>query len=319
MIHDGMGLGLVRQWDLLGHVALLLAVEMLLERRLTPPEIIGITTLRGLGQVLDGTFDPASVDAAAVAELSAGDDQVECPVDPSAKVERQDLISMMKYNQLLPGEQDAATRPAMPLEPARRVVTSADLTRALHEAGLEPGDTILLHSDIGAVGITEAGYDRDAVLRFYLSGLLDVLGPAGTLCVCTSFEDYGRYGTPFVREESPSRLGAFSEFVRTRPGAVRSMHPILSITSLGARAEEISGGHHFDGFGYDFALGPPTSAQCQADDAWHGTLRNDRPDLRSLHRALVRRAVSVHEDLPGAGVFRRKARAWAVHDACPVP
>ncbi|HYF03368.1 MAG TPA: AAC(3) family N-acetyltransferase, partial [Patescibacteria group bacterium] len=77
----------------------------------------------------------------------------------------------------------------------------------------------------------------------------------GTITACTAFEDYGRYGTPFIREESPSLTDTFSEYLRTRPGAVRSMHPILSVTALGARSEEICGGAHFEGLGYDSPWG----------------------------------------------------------------
>jgi acyl-CoA synthetase (AMP-forming)/AMP-acid ligase II/aminoglycoside N3'-acetyltransferase len=251
-IHDGLGLGLVRQWDSLGHVALALAVETLLERRLQPGEIAVLTTFRGLATVLDGSFDSASDETHLAPDADAVSDEAHATTNPSLARQRQDLISMMRHNRLFPGTEGDAS----PLVAPRRTVISADSLRtALHAAGLEAGDTVLLHSDIGPPGVTEAGFDREAILDFYLSGFLSVLGPKGTLCACTSFEDYGRYGTPFIREESPSRLGAFSEYLRTQPGAVRSMHPILSITSLGARAEEVSGGNHFDGFGYDSPWG----------------------------------------------------------------
>jgi acyl-CoA synthetase (AMP-forming)/AMP-acid ligase II/aminoglycoside N3'-acetyltransferase len=251
-IRDEVGLGLIRQWDSLGHVALMLAVETLLERHLSPDETVGITTFRGLAAVLDGSFDLGLIDMHD-GVLVGGPEQSHRATELTR--ERQDLISMMRYNRLLPDDEGEAARPVAPAPLKRRFISAADLTAVLHEAGLESEDTVLLHSDIGRVGVTEAGYDREGTLDFYLSGFLNVLGPKGTLCVCTSFEDFGRYGTPFIRENSPSRLGAFSEYVRTRPGAVRSMHPILSITSLGASAEEISGGSHFDGFGYDSPWG----------------------------------------------------------------
>jgi aminoglycoside 3-N-acetyltransferase len=131
----------------------------------------------------------------------------------------------------------------------------AELLAALQEAGVQRGDIVHVQSDLRRIGPVDAELSREAVLGFYLSAFQEVLGPQGTLTVLTAFEDYGRYQTPFVREESPSRTDTFSEYVRTRPGAVRSIHPIMSLTGLGARAEEICGGAHYEGLGYDSPWG----------------------------------------------------------------
>ena len=124
------------------------------------------------------------------------------------------------------------------------------LVRSLELAGLQKGDVCHVQSDLRRIGPVDCDMSASSVGDFYLSALLEVLGEEGTLTTCTAFEDYGRYGVPFIREESPSRLGLLSEHIRTRADAVRSMHPIVSVTGLGRRAEEICGGSHFDGFGY---------------------------------------------------------------------
>jgi len=122
-------------------------------------------------------------------------------------------------------------------------------------AGLSRGETVHVQSDLLRVGLVDCAPSREAILGFFLAAFQEVLGPEGTLCVGTSFEDYARYGVPFIREESPSRQGAFSEHVRTRAGAIRSLHPIVSISALGPRASEICDGPHFEGFGYESAWG----------------------------------------------------------------
>ena len=129
-------------------------------------------------------------------------------------------------------------------------LTRAQLLAGLRELGIQSGDVVHVQSDLLALGLVDTPPSREGILKFYLDGLLEVIGPEGTLTTCTSFEDYGRYATPFVREESPSRIGALSEYIRTRPGAIRSIHPIMSVTGLGKRAAEICGGNHYDGFGY---------------------------------------------------------------------
>lgn len=132
-----------------------------------------------------------------------------------------------------------------------RRLSREELTDALVRAGVCEGDLVHVQSDLRTLGPVEAEPGREAMLEFYLGAFREVLGPAGTLTVYTFFEDYGRYGTPFDRESSPSSVGAFSEYVRTRPAAVRSLHPVMSVAALGARAEEICGGTHFDALGYD--------------------------------------------------------------------
>jgi aminoglycoside 3-N-acetyltransferase len=175
---------------------------------------------------------------------------------------RQDLIALMVWNGLLPDPSDEggshkALRRGARYAPggSSGALSFKELTAALLKAGLGAGDTALLHSDLSTMGLVEGARDREGVLEFYFNAFLEVLGPSGTLTMCTSFEDYGRYGSPFDLEQSPSRLGALSEYLRTRPNAVRSLHPIVSLTAFGARAEEICGGCHNDGFGYDSPWG----------------------------------------------------------------
>lgn len=136
-----------------------------------------------------------------------------------------------------------------------RLLPKSEINGALCDLGIGPGDIVHVQSDLRRIGLVDAPLTRDGQCDFYLEALQEVVGPEGTITCCTSFEDYGRYGTPFVREDSPSRTDMFSEFLRTRPGAVRSMHPIVSVTGLGPRAEEICGGSHYEGFGYQSAWG----------------------------------------------------------------
>lgn len=127
--------------------------------------------------------------------------------------------------------------------------------QTLKDVGLETGSVVHIQSDLRRIGLVDAKADKKAILDFYYSGIREVIGTEGTITVSTAFPDYGRYGTPFIREESPSRLGVFSEFIRKMPGAVRSMHPIISVTGEGPLAREICGGKHLVGMGWDSPWG----------------------------------------------------------------
>ncbi len=129
-------------------------------------------------------------------------------------------------------------------------VTKDQFAHALKLSGVQRGDILHVQSDLAAIGLPDTARSRDAMLDFYLQGLQQAVGPEGTLTTCTAFEDYGRYGVPFHVDSSPSRTGALSEYMRTRPGAVRSCHPIVSVTALGHQAQDVAGGPHYDGFSY---------------------------------------------------------------------
>jgi aminoglycoside 3-N-acetyltransferase len=136
-----------------------------------------------------------------------------------------------------------------------RKLSLAELTDALRAAGLERGDIVHVQSDLRVLGPVEAPLSRTGILEFYLAAFQEVLGAEGTLTVLTASMSCGRYGSPFLPEETPSEVGVFAEYVRTRPGAVRSTHPILSVAGLGPRAQEICGGPHFEGVGWDSPWG----------------------------------------------------------------
>ena len=125
---------------------------------------------------------------------------------------------------------------------------------ALKEAGLVRGDCVFVTSRLFAFGSVEVldptVDEKNALLDFYYRGLREVIGAEGTVVVITSFEDYARFATPFIRESSPSRTGIFTEYVRTLPGSMRSIHPIMSLCANGPLASRIGVDSHFDAFGW---------------------------------------------------------------------
>ena len=131
----------------------------------------------------------------------------------------------------------------------------SQIVESLKLADLSNGDTVLVQSNLSLFGRIDGCRKKNEILDLYYSSLWDVLGAKGTLVVLTAFEDYARYGVAFHREKSPSLSGSFSEYVRQIPGAVRSIHPVLSMTAVGQNASYLCEGNHYEGFGYDSPWG----------------------------------------------------------------
>ncbi len=142
----------------------------------------------------------------------------------------------------------------------RPLHTRSELAADLTAIGVRPGDTLLVHSSLKAIGWIPGG--SLAVVQ----ALLDAVGPSGTLVVPTQSSDnsdpagWSRPPVPpewwpLIRAETPGfdplrsaspRMGQIAEQVRTWPGARRSAHPQTSFAALGRHAEEIVAIHDID-------------------------------------------------------------------------
>lgn len=143
--------------------------------------------------------------------------------------------------------------------------THSDLLAAFQALGVAPGQTVMLHASVKAVGKVMGG------ANVILQALLDALTPAGTLMMYAGWQDipdfvldlppeqrqrYYDEHPPFdpaiaraVRENS-----ILAEFLRTWPGARRSQNPEASMVAVGERAAWITQDHPMN---YGYGAGSP--------------------------------------------------------------
>jgi aminoglycoside 3-N-acetyltransferase len=119
----------------------------------------------------------------------------------------------------------------------------------------------MVHTRMSALGWVVGG--SETVVR----GLLDALGPEGTLMAYASWQDHVYHLSDWPEEHRDAYVaeppvfdvataevdrdyGRIPERVRTWPGAERSTHPEASVVAVGARARWLTGSHPADdGYG----------------------------------------------------------------------
>ncbi len=138
--------------------------------------------------------------------------------------------------------------------------TLASLTKDLHEIGVNPGDTLLVHVSMKSLGWVSGG--PQAVIQ----ALMDALTSEGTLVIQThspTLSDPAEWQNPPVPEhwhdtirqtmpaydpeKTPSTyLGVVPELFRKFPNVHRSHHPAFSISAWGKNASMITSEHPLD-------------------------------------------------------------------------
>jgi aminoglycoside 3-N-acetyltransferase len=139
----------------------------------------------------------------------------------------------------------------------------AALAVELRSLGVQPGQDLLVHSSLRKLGPVVGGAET------VLNALRQVAGPDATIVVPTHTAGNSRSSRAFRAATSglsmaehayylasmpgfdpaatpSSGMGAFAEYVRTRPEAVRSSHPQTSFAALGPRAAVCTRGHALD-------------------------------------------------------------------------
>lgn len=133
------------------------------------------------------------------------------------------------------------------------IITKQELYEALVKVGIKKADVILVHSDIAMIGLIKGCCNKEEYLETLYKTFWKVIGKNGTLAVPAYFLDYGRWETPFDIKCSPvsKSIGAFSQYVRSHPRAIRSLNPLVGLSAVGKRADHICRGGTTSSYGVD--------------------------------------------------------------------
>lgn len=131
------------------------------------------------------------------------------------------------------------------LEKKRRnnqIITKERLIADLHKIGIQQGDNVIIHTSLSKIGYVENA------AKTFVDAILEVIGPAGNLIApCFSHDTFSKYyldsNPVFDVNNSPSKAGAITEYLRKLKGTKRSLHPTDSACAYGPLAEYFTDTH----------------------------------------------------------------------------
>lgn len=106
-------------------------------------------------------------------------------------------------------------------------------------------DCVFIHSNIGFFGRIET---NDNPCGIFMNELLRVMKWQGSIFVPTFTYSFCN-GEGYDRDRTPSKMGMFSEFIRTHEDTYRSLDPCYSVAGMGDRVYELCGGVRDNSFG----------------------------------------------------------------------
>lgn len=154
-----------------------------------------------------------------------------------------------------------------------KLVTKTDLIADFKKIGIGPGASLMLHSSCKKVGQIVGGPEM------IIEGLLEVLGPKGTLMMYVSWDQSPYYILDWPQEKQElyrQHLPAFqpgksramvswsvlTEILRIHPQAQQSRHPEASVVAVGAQSQYLTEDHPYQ---YGYGKGSPFEKLCQLE------------------------------------------------------
>ena len=110
--------------------------------------------------------------------------------------------------------------------------TRSDIINSLQEVGVDKGDSIFIHSNLGFFGTLEDVDTTEEYWRIFKDAIFQVITNEGTLIVPTFTYSFC-WNQEFELDFTPSTVGMFSEMVRKDSESKRSEDANFSISAIG--------------------------------------------------------------------------------------
>ena len=123
-----------------------------------------------------------------------------------------------------------------------------DIQKALLEIGIQYGDDVFIHSNLGFFGILEGCRSADALCESFFSAIKSVVGDEGTIITPTFSYSYC-HNEIFDPYNTKTNCGMLSEYMMKLYPDNRTMDPNFSVCGTGAHMEEYKKCNIHEAFG----------------------------------------------------------------------
>ena len=125
-----------------------------------------------------------------------------------------------------------------------------DVRASFKDLPISLGDNIYICPELFRFGLFKNANKNYYYSSFY-NEIKKKIGPSGTILINTYTFQVLRYKKKFVYEKTISSSGEFSEYIRNLNGAIRSEHPVYSVSSIGKRSKYFCKNNSFHNYGKD--------------------------------------------------------------------
>ena len=132
----------------------------------------------------------------------------------------------------------------------RVAYTRDDIDNAFNALPLAKGDVVFIHSNVGYFGRLRGAKSANDICAAIFASLQECIGSEGTIVVPTFTYTFSSEKI-FDVDATSSKMGAFSEWVRKHPEAVRSADPFYSVAAIGRISEQMVQNISENSFGED--------------------------------------------------------------------
>lgn len=110
--------------------------------------------------------------------------------------------------------------------------TQKDVIEALHEVGIEQGDSIFIHSNLGFLGMMKDCGTKEKLCESFIDALSAVIGDEGAI-ITPAFSYSFCHGEIFDPSKTGTTCGMLSEYMIQKYAYNRSLDPNFSICGVG--------------------------------------------------------------------------------------
>ncbi len=123
-----------------------------------------------------------------------------------------------------------------------QIINKEQLIEDFKKIGIQKGDNVIVHTSLSKIGFVEEG------AKTFVDALLEVIEKEGTLlCPCYAHNTFSKYyldsNPVFDLNNSPSKAGSITEYIRKLKGAKRSFHPTDAACAYGPLADYFTNSH----------------------------------------------------------------------------